>query len=150
MACGQGQCFECHHLQRQADDPRAAGGFEWRRGPELDHEVVLVATRGEAIALGIAHVITSAMAICNHGCMAKIKRFIRERYTYPRRSYPCSNECYGSGALKGACFSHVKNEKTNAMVRLLLLCCSSMLFISLLSPIYSGQFSTGRVMHPQA
>ncbi len=42
-------------------------------------------TKGEAIALGIAQMTTSVMATCDHGCVAKIKRVIMERDTYPRR-----------------------------------------------------------------
>ena len=47
-------------------------------------------TKGEAIALGIAQMTTSVMATCDHGCVAKIKRVIMERDTYPRRY---SNAC---------------------------------------------------------
>ena len=45
-------------------------------------------TKGEAIALGIAQMTTAVMATCDHGCVAKIKRVIMERDTYPRRSGP--------------------------------------------------------------
>ena len=45
-------------------------------------------TKGEAIALGIAQMTTSVMATCDHGCVAKIKRVIMERDTYPRRWQP--------------------------------------------------------------
>lgn len=45
-------------------------------------------TKGEAIALGVAQMTTSVMATCDHGCVAKIKRVIMERDTYPRRSPP--------------------------------------------------------------
>lgn len=48
-------------------------------------QVVLMTTKGEAIALGIAQMTTSVMATCDHGCVAKIKRVIMERDTYPRR-----------------------------------------------------------------
>lgn len=40
---------------------------------------------GEAIALGIAQMTTEVMATCAHGVVAKIKRVIMERDTYPRR-----------------------------------------------------------------
>ena len=49
------------------------------------NQVVLMTTKGEAIALGIAQMTTSVMATCDHGCVAKIKRVIMERDTYPRR-----------------------------------------------------------------
>ena len=42
-------------------------------------------TKGEAVALGIAQMTTSTMVSCDHGCVAKIKRVIMERDTYPRR-----------------------------------------------------------------
>lgn len=48
-------------------------------------EVVLVSTKGEAIALGIAEMTTAVMATVDHGVVAKIKRVIMERDTYPRR-----------------------------------------------------------------
>merc|ERR1711973_1005666 len=40
---------------------------------------------GEAIALGIALMTTAVMAACDHGVVAKIKRVIMERDTYPRK-----------------------------------------------------------------
>ena len=42
-------------------------------------------TKGEAVAIGIAQMSTSTMVSCDHGCVAKIKRVIMERDTYPRR-----------------------------------------------------------------
>ncbi|RHY15610.1 hypothetical protein DYB32_010740, partial [Aphanomyces invadans] len=48
-------------------------------------EVVLMTTKGEAIAIGIAQMTTAVMATCDHGVVAKIKRVIMERDTYPRR-----------------------------------------------------------------
>jgi H/ACA ribonucleoprotein complex subunit 4 len=40
---------------------------------------------GEAIALAYAMMSTAEMASCDHGVVAKIKRVIMERDTYPRR-----------------------------------------------------------------
>merc|ERR1712167_217594 len=40
---------------------------------------------GEAIALGIAEMPTAVMATVDHGVVAKIKRCIMERDTYPRK-----------------------------------------------------------------
>ncbi|TFL06529.1 pseudouridine synthase [Pterulicium gracile] len=48
-------------------------------------EVVLMTTKGEAIALGIAQMSTVDLATCDHGVVAKVKRCIMERDTYPRR-----------------------------------------------------------------
>jgi H/ACA ribonucleoprotein complex subunit 4 len=52
---------------------------------QIDEEVVLVSTKGEAVAIGIAQMTTAVMADCDHGCVAKIKRVIMDRETYPRR-----------------------------------------------------------------
>eukprot|EP01039_Chlorochromonas_danica_P005688 gene5688-6272_t len=52
---------------------------------ESGDEVVMVTTKGEAIAVGIAQMTTSVMATVDHGVVAKIKRVIMERDTYPRR-----------------------------------------------------------------
>lgn len=50
-----------------------------------NEEVVLMTTKGEAIAIGIAQMTTAVMATCDHGVVAKIKRVIMDRDTYPRR-----------------------------------------------------------------
>ncbi|KAI4365118.1 hypothetical protein MLD38_021136 [Melastoma candidum] len=42
-------------------------------------------TKGEAIALGIAEMATAVMATCDHGTVAKIKRVVMDRDTYPRK-----------------------------------------------------------------
>ncbi|KAF0713380.1 hypothetical protein AaE_011805, partial [Aphanomyces astaci] len=52
---------------------------------DINEEVVLMTTKGEAIAIGIAQMTTAVMATCDHGVVAKIKRVIMERDTYPRR-----------------------------------------------------------------
>merc|ERR1711879_505447 len=52
---------------------------------EVGEEIVMMTTKGEAIALGIAQMSTADMASCDHGVVAKIKRVILERDTYPRR-----------------------------------------------------------------
>ncbi|CAM9773388.1 unnamed protein product, partial [Discosporangium mesarthrocarpum] len=52
---------------------------------DINTEVVMVTTKGEAIAVGIAQMTTAVMATCDHGMVAKIKRVIMERDTYPRR-----------------------------------------------------------------
>ena len=51
----------------------------------VDDIIVLMTTKGEAIALGIAQMTTAVMATCTHGVVAKIKRVVMERDTYPRR-----------------------------------------------------------------
>jgi len=42
-------------------------------------------TVGEAIALAVAQMSTVELATCDHGVVAKVKRCIMERDTYPRR-----------------------------------------------------------------
>ncbi|CAF2059139.1 H/ACA ribonucleoprotein complex subunit 4-like [Brassica napus] len=52
---------------------------------DVGTEVVLMTTKGEAIAVGIAEMTTSVMATCDHGVVAKIKRVVMDRDTYPRK-----------------------------------------------------------------
>jgi H/ACA ribonucleoprotein complex subunit 4 len=51
----------------------------------VNEEIVLMTTKGEAIALAIAQMSTVELATCDHGVAAKVKRCIMERDTYPRR-----------------------------------------------------------------
>lgn len=52
---------------------------------ELGTQVVVVSTKGEAIAIAHAQMTTAQMSTCDHGVAAKTKRVIMERDTYPRR-----------------------------------------------------------------
>lgn len=61
------------------------GVLKYADGIEVGKEVVLMTTKGEAIALGIAEMTTAVMSDCDHGVVAKIKRVIMDRETYPRR-----------------------------------------------------------------
>ncbi|KAF6845140.1 centromere microtubule binding protein cbf5, partial [Colletotrichum musicola] len=61
------------------------GLLRYEPGIELHDEVVLMTTKGEAIALGIAQMSTIEMSTCDHGVVAKVKRCIMERDLYPRR-----------------------------------------------------------------
>ena len=61
------------------------GLLRYADGIEVNEEIVLMTTKGEAIALGIAQMTTSVMSSCDHGVVASIKRVIMERDTYPRR-----------------------------------------------------------------
>lgn len=61
------------------------GLLRFENGIEVDEEVVLMTTKGEAVAIGIAQMATPDMASCDHGVVAKIKRVIMERDTYPRK-----------------------------------------------------------------
>ncbi|MCJ1256698.1 centromere/microtubule-binding protein cbf5 [Lignoscripta atroalba] len=66
-------------MQRQNVDIFAESGIE------VHEEVVLMTTKGEAIALGIAQMSTVELSTCDHGVVAKVKRCIMERDLYPRR-----------------------------------------------------------------
>ncbi|KAK9364870.1 pseudouridine synthase [Lipomyces kononenkoae] len=61
------------------------GLLRYEAGIEVHEEVVLMTTKGEAIALGIAQMSTVELSTCDHGVVAKVKRCIMERDTYPRR-----------------------------------------------------------------
>src|ERR1700733_14270145 len=61
------------------------GLLRYEAGIEVDDEIVLMTTKGEAIALAIASMTTVELSTCDHGVVAKVKRCIMERDTYPRR-----------------------------------------------------------------
>ena len=67
-------CSHCHHANIGTEN-----------GIEVHEEVVLMTTKGEAIALGIAQMSTVELSTCDHGVVAKVKRCIMERDLYPRR-----------------------------------------------------------------
>lgn len=52
---------------------------------DINEEIVMMTTKGEAVALGIALMSTAEIATCDHGTVARIKRVIMDRDTYPRR-----------------------------------------------------------------
>lgn len=51
---------------------------------ELNQNIVLITTKGEAIALAIAQMTTAELASCDHGVVCKTKRVIMDRDLYPR------------------------------------------------------------------
>lgn len=51
----------------------------------VNDEIVLMTTKGEAIALAIAQMTTATLATCDHGLVAKLKRVIMDRDLYPRQ-----------------------------------------------------------------
>lgn len=61
------------------------GLLRYEAGIDLYEEVVLITTKGEAIAIGIAQMSTVELSTCDHGVVAKVKRCIMERDLYPRR-----------------------------------------------------------------
>lgn len=61
------------------------GVLRYEEGIEIGQEVVLITTKGEAIALAVAQMTTSVIATCDHGTVAKIKRVIMDREVYPKK-----------------------------------------------------------------
>lgn len=61
------------------------GVLRYEEGIEIGKEVVLITTKGEAIALAVAQMTTSVIATCDHGTVAKIKRVIMDREVYPKK-----------------------------------------------------------------
>ena len=51
----------------------------------MNDQIVVCTTKGEAICIAVALMTTATMASCDHGVIAKIKRVIMERDTYPRK-----------------------------------------------------------------
>ena len=60
------------------------GVMRFDGGIETNDEVVIITTKGEAIALGIAAMTAQQMATTDHGIAAKIKRVIMDRGTYAK------------------------------------------------------------------
>ena len=61
------------------------GVLRYENGIEPNKEVVIITTKGEAVAVAIALMSTSVMATCDHGIVAKTKRVIMDRETYPKK-----------------------------------------------------------------
>ncbi|XP_060688670.1 H/ACA ribonucleoprotein complex subunit DKC1 isoform X1 [Hemiscyllium ocellatum] len=61
------------------------GLLRYEDGIEVNQEIVVVTTKGEAICIAIALMTTAVISTCDHGVVAKIKRVIMERDTYPRK-----------------------------------------------------------------
>lgn len=61
------------------------GVLRYESGIEVGAQVVLMSTKGEAIALAIAAMTTSTMATCDHGIVARTKRVIMDRDIYDKK-----------------------------------------------------------------
>jgi H/ACA ribonucleoprotein complex subunit 4 len=61
------------------------GVLRFENNIDVGTEVVLITTKGEAVASAIAQMSTSVMATCDHGVVAKTKRVIMDRETYPKK-----------------------------------------------------------------
>lgn len=61
------------------------GLLRFEDGIEVGEEIVVITSNGEAVALAYAEMNTAVMATCDHGRVARIKRVLMERDTYPRK-----------------------------------------------------------------
>jgi H/ACA ribonucleoprotein complex subunit 4 len=61
------------------------GVLRYESNIEVGSEVVLITTKGEAIALAIAQMTTSTIATCDHGIVARTKRVIMDRDVYDKK-----------------------------------------------------------------
>lgn len=61
------------------------GVLRYEDGIEMNEDIVIITTKGEAICLAIAQMTTAVVSTCDHGVVAKIKRVIMERDTYPKK-----------------------------------------------------------------
>ncbi|XP_041076087.1 H/ACA ribonucleoprotein complex subunit DKC1-like [Polyodon spathula] len=61
------------------------GVLRYEDGIEMNQEIVVITTKGEAICIAVALMTTAVISTCDHGVVAKIKRVIMERDTYPRK-----------------------------------------------------------------
>eukprot|EP00906_Rhabdomonas_costata_P010302 RCo014455 len=61
------------------------GLLRFENGIEVGEVVVMMTTKGEVVALGIALMNTATMGSVDHGMVCKIKRVVMDRDLYPRR-----------------------------------------------------------------
>ncbi|XP_056119500.1 H/ACA ribonucleoprotein complex subunit DKC1 isoform X2 [Rhinichthys klamathensis goyatoka] len=61
------------------------GVLRYEDGIEINQDIVIITTKGEAICTAVALMTTAVISTCDHGVVAKIKRVIMERDTYPRK-----------------------------------------------------------------
>lgn len=61
------------------------GVLRFEKNLEVGAEIVMMTTKGEAVATGIAQMTSAVVASVDHGCVAIIKRVVMERDTYNMR-----------------------------------------------------------------
>lgn len=61
------------------------GVLRFENNIEINEEIVLMTTKGEAIALGVAQMPTPVIASVDHGVVAAVKRVLMDRDTYAMR-----------------------------------------------------------------
>jgi len=61
------------------------GVLRFDDGIEMEKDIVVITTKGEAVCVAVAQMTSATIATCDHGVVAKIKRVLMERDTYPRQ-----------------------------------------------------------------
>ena len=61
------------------------GVLRFENNIENGKEIVIITTKGEAVAIAITEMTSSVLASCDHGVVCKTKRVIMDRETYPRK-----------------------------------------------------------------
>lgn len=61
------------------------GVLRYESDIEIGQQVILMSTKGEAIALAIAQMTTSTIATCDHGIVTRTKRVIMDRDVYEKK-----------------------------------------------------------------
>ena len=61
------------------------GVLRFENNIENGKEIVIITTKGEAVAIAVAEMTSSVLASCDHGVVCKTKRVIMDRETYPRK-----------------------------------------------------------------
>ena len=61
------------------------GVLRYSSNIEVGQEVVIITTKGEAVAVAIAQMTASELFSCDHGIVAKTKRVIMDKELYPQR-----------------------------------------------------------------
>jgi len=62
-----------------------SGVICYDKGIELNEQIVVMTTKGEAVCIAIAAMSTEEIDMATHGLVAKIKRVLMERDAYPRK-----------------------------------------------------------------
>merc|ERR1712166_234001 len=65
--------------------PMLPGVLRYESDIEIGQQVILMSTKGEAIALAIAQMTTSTIATCDHGIVTRTKRVIMDRDVYEKK-----------------------------------------------------------------
>jgi H/ACA ribonucleoprotein complex subunit 4 len=88
------------------------GVLRYDDGINVGTEIVIMSTKGEAIAVAIAQMATAEISSCDHGIVCKTKRVIMDRETYPRKWKEGPRAKRKQELIKGGLLE--KNGKPNA------------------------------------